>query len=134
MLRSCSLLLALLVVLVPRQGRAESFTYQGRISDSGAPVAQASDFVFRLFDAEVGGTQVGPDLPLDAVAVTEGVFTCQLDFGAGTFDGSPRWLEIEARTPADPSNTQPFTALTPRQPVTPAPYALRALEAAPDGN
>jgi hypothetical protein len=55
--------------------------------------------------------------------VTNGLFTVTLDFGAGVFDGSDRWLDIAVRPGASASD---FTSLVPRQPVTSAPYAVRA--------
>jgi 3-isopropylmalate/(R)-2-methylmalate dehydratase small subunit len=54
--------------------------------------------------------------------VTNGLFTVTLDFGAGVFTGASRWLEIGVRTNGGAS----FTVLSPRQPLTPTPYALYA--------
>jgi hypothetical protein len=59
------------------------------------------------------------------VAVANGRFTAQLDFG-DSFDGQARWLEIRVRSPHDPTDTQPFSILNPRQPLTATPFALRA--------
>jgi hypothetical protein len=36
-----------------------SFTYQGQLTDNGNPAQGPHDFEFRLFDADVGGTQIG---------------------------------------------------------------------------
>src|SRR5439155_571146 len=58
--------------------------------------------------------------------VTNGLFTVTLDFGAGVFTGPARWLEIGARTNGNGS----FTTLSPRQPLTPTPYATFAAAAA----
>jgi len=56
------------------------------------------------------------------VGVTNGLFTLPLDFGAAAFAaGAGRWLKREVRT-----SLGPFTALSPRQALTPAPYALAA--------
>jgi hypothetical protein len=52
--------------------------------------------------------------------VTNGLFTVQLDFGAGAFQGDARWLQIAVKCAGDAS----YTTLSPRQPLTPAPYAL----------
>ncbi len=89
------------------------FTYQGQLKDGGAAVNGPYDFTFRLFDADVAGTQIGIDFPLPAIDVTNGLFTVALDFGAGVFDGSPRWLEIEING----------AVLAPRQALTATPYA-----------
>jgi hypothetical protein len=46
-----------------------------------------------------------------------------LDFGTNAFTGMSLWLDIAVRPGA---STNDFVALTPRQPVTPTPYALFA--------
>src|SRR5262245_12504587 len=71
-----------------------AFTYQGQLSSSGAPAAGPFDFKFTLFDS--GGTQSGPQLCADNVAVANGLFNVQLDFGA-QFTGQQRFLEIWVR-------------------------------------
>lgn len=96
-------------------------TYQGELANGGTPVDGTADFVFRLFDASVGGNQVGPDLQQDDVAISEGIFKVVLDFTAdgtipGVYDGNERWLEI----------TVNGTLLSPRQEFTPAPHAAVA--------
>jgi hypothetical protein len=61
------------------------------------------------------------------VPLRDGVFTVILDFGPGAFAGEARWLDVYVRCP---SGTGLFNNLTPRQAVTAAPYALRAMTAA----
>ncbi|HEX3083266.1 MAG TPA: hypothetical protein VHP99_01985, partial [Pyrinomonadaceae bacterium] len=106
--------------------QSSAFTYQGKLSDSGAPANGTYDIQFKLFDtATVGaGTQQGPTITNSAVPVTAGIFNVQLDFGAGVFSGLPRFLEIGVR-PAGDAN--PYNVLAPRQPVTSTPYAVRSL-------
>ncbi len=58
--------------------------------------------------------------------VSNGVFTLTLNFGTAYFDGSDRWLEIDVRA-SNPTNS--FVTLSPRQPLTAAPYAVRAASA-----
>jgi hypothetical protein len=60
------------------------------------------------------------------VAVDDGVFSVELDFGLAAFSNGPRWLEIDVRSPA---GAGAYTNLSPRQPVTAAPLALHALSA-----
>jgi hypothetical protein len=75
-----------------------AFTYQGQLTEAGAPATGQYDLQFTLYDAPSGGTQVGPRLSTNAVAVSEGLFTVSLDFGAGVFTGNGRWLELSVRT------------------------------------
>ncbi len=104
-----------------------SFTYQGRLDDSSGPVNGSCDFRFSLWDAANGGSQVGGNHEVTNVTVTEGNFTAVVNdadqFGSSAFDGSNRWLQIEARCPAGSGS---YTTLTPRQEVTAAPYASYA--------
>jgi hypothetical protein len=99
-----------------------AFTYQGYLEDGGEPADGSYDFRFLLFDTSGGGSQVGPLVSADDVAVVDGIFTVQLDFG-DVFDGTAYWLEIEVR---DGTSTGAYTTLTPRQPLTPVPYASYA--------
>jgi hypothetical protein len=108
------------------QGAA--FTYQGRLTDSGNPVTGVYDMQFKLFDtATVGaGTQHGATITNSSVQVTNGGFSVELDFGLAVFDGSARFLEIALR-PA--GSADPYTVLSPRQPLTATPYALHSATA-----
>jgi len=96
-----------------------AFTYQGLLQDGGSPANGAYDLQFKLFDAASGGVQVGSTLTQNDVAVSNGLFTVQLDFGS-VFDGNERYLETAVRPG---SSTGSYTTLTPRQPLTAAPYA-----------
>jgi hypothetical protein len=97
-----------------------AFTYQGQLLAGGNPAAGPYDFQFMLFDALTGGAQVGSTLTLDNVPVSKGLFTVKLDFGSA-FGGGARWLAIAVRPG---SSTGAYTALSPRQELTPAPYAM----------
>lgn len=105
------------------QGMDTAFSYQGRLSVSGSPADGHYDFRFILYDAEIGGSQVGPILYGDDIEVADGLFTVYLDFGAGVFTGGDRWLEVAVR-PGD--ETGSYTLLTPRQVVLPSPYSLHS--------
>src|SRR3972149_10650077 len=87
-----------------------AFTYQGFLEKpAGTPVGSPTpvncDFEFTLWDdAEPSslGIQIGPTLTfagLDAVEVTDGVFTVVLDFGANAINGQARWLAIRVCCP-----------------------------------
>ncbi|MFZ5808604.1 MAG: hypothetical protein ACOY16_04900 [Chloroflexota bacterium] len=97
-----------------------AFTYQGQLKKNGSPVNDNCDFQFSLWDAVTGGTQIGSPQTKTGVSVSNGLFTVQLDFGAGAFQGDARWMEVAVKCAGDAS----YTTLTPRQPLTPAPYAL----------
>jgi len=135
--KSLSFLLSLILVFVISNtalAQTTSFTYQGKLSDTGTPANGNYDFQFKLFDtATVGtGTQQGGMVAVSNVTVTNGVFVAQLDFGvcATCFSGANRFLEIALK----PSAGSTFTTLSPRQQITATPYALKSLNAtAADG-
>ncbi|HAV61163.1 MAG TPA: hypothetical protein DCY13_02220 [Verrucomicrobiales bacterium] len=105
------------------RGQGTAISYNGHLSSGGAPASGFHDLRFILFNAEVGGSQVGIMLTNSTVGVSNGVFTTTLDFGPGIFDGTALWLELAVR----PSGAaQPFDPLAPRQPMLPAPYAITA--------
>src|SRR5262245_16050413 len=108
-----------------------AFTYQGRLSDSGQPASGRYDMQFRLWSAGVGGGPIGAVLCADNVAVADGLFTVELDFGAA-FAGSQRFLEVAVRPDIGLTcaTATGFTLLSPRQELTPAPNALFAQNAA----
>jgi len=115
------LVVALALVALPAAGAdvGTAFTYQGQLQDDGSPASGDFDLQFTLFDAETGGTQLGSPVTVDDVEVVDGRFGVKLDFGSA-FGREARWLEIAVRPGAGGS----FTTLSPRQELTPAPYAL----------
>ena len=80
-----------------------SFTYQGRLIESGHPATGIYEMRFTLFDAPTSGNQVGQTISLTSVPVSNGLFTTQLDFGSGAFDSASRWLEIMVNLRGTPS-------------------------------
>ncbi len=100
------------------------FTYQGQLKNAAGPVNGACDLLFGLWDAESAGTQLGATQSIAGVSISGGLFTVRLnsagEFGPAAFGGQARWLEVAVKCAADPA----FTTLSPRQPLTPAPYAL----------
>lgn len=93
-----------------------SFTYQGRLDQAGQPFSGTVNLQFTLFDAESGCCQLGSVIYRDDWLVSEGLFQVELDFD-DSFSGS-RWLEVRVDG----------SLLTPRQKITAAPLAVRALE------
>ncbi len=112
-------------VAISKAVLATSIAYQGRLVDAGAPANGVYDLRFIAFDSEIGGTQFGQVVTREDVTVTNGLFTTQLDFGADVFKGDQRWVELAVK----PGSGGNFTVLSPRQPVSPVPYALYAKEA-----
>jgi hypothetical protein len=101
-----------------------AITFQGRLVKDGTPVSSAPphcDFTVGLWDADVSGNQKGNSpQAVNGVEVADGLFGVTIDFGAGAFDGTARWLEVTVQCPGDAMPT----TLAPRQELKPAPYAL----------
>ena len=111
--------LLLLGGLATAFAQGSAFTYQGRLNDGTNPANGNYEILFRPFGVFTGGLQVTiPNIRF--VAVTNGLFTTTMDFGPVIFDGSLRYLQLEVRTNGGSS----YTVLTPRQQVTPTPYAI----------
>ena len=124
-MKTTGILLSILVVQAltwSTQGQS-SFTYQGRLQVAGTAANGLFDLQFTLYGAATGGGQVGGTVGRNAVPVSNGLFAVSLDFGAGVFDASARWLQVGVKSNAVAG---PFTALSPRQQITPAPEAIFA--------
>jgi hypothetical protein len=78
--------------------------------------------MFSLFNTNTTGVAVAGPVMTNGVVVTNGLFTVQIDFGPGAFTGGTNWLQIGVET----NLASPFTTLTPRQQLTPVPYAIYA--------
>lgn len=104
-----------------------SFTFQGSLEQSSTPLTGSYDLELTLFS----GPDPGIATPLgtvarNAVAVTNGVFSAELDFGLVAFGEDARWLEVAVR----PTGSGPFSRLRPLQRLTASPQSLFALRAA----
>lgn len=116
-MRLMTLLAHAALLLCPAAGLGQTaFTYQGQLKDAGVPLNGTVDIDASLWDADVAGNQIGATVNLVGVAVANGLFTVQLDFGAASYDGASRWLEIAVNA----------TPLAPRQELTPTPHAVFA--------
>ena len=106
-----------------------TITYQGRLSDRNAAANGQYDLQFQTFDTETGGTSQSGLITVENVQVTNGVFTVPLKFGSTFMNNfKARFLEIKVR-PGAATGNDPFTTLTPRQPITTVPYAVNAQNA-----
>jgi hypothetical protein len=120
-LTTLTLTLALVHIRALAAGVGTAFTYQGRLTDGPNPANGHYDIAFTNYDDPLSGNQVGPGIVLGSVPVTNGLFTVQLDFG-NIFDGTARWLQLAVRT----NGATAFSPLSPRQALTPTPYAIAA--------
>src|ERR1017187_5445765 len=109
------------LVLASGFAQGTAFTYQGRLNDGANPATGSYDLSFAMFDALTSGAQQGSLITNTATAVSNGLFTVTLDFG-NQFPGANRWLETAVRT----NGAASFLALSPRQALTRAPYAITA--------
>ena len=100
-----------------------AFTYQGRLTDGGSPANGNYDLRFTIYDSDAGGTVVAGPTTNSPTSVSNGLFNATLDFGQSPFADMSLWLEVAVRPAA---STNAFVPLAPRQPITPAPYALFA--------
>ena len=100
-----------------------AFTYQGQLHDGGTNANGAYTMIFKLYDDAVFGSQINNAITNNST-LANGLFTVNLDFGAGAFNGSARWLDITVQSGSDSEE------LTPRVQVLPAPYAQFAAVAA----
>ncbi|HEU6447413.1 MAG TPA: hypothetical protein VFV23_03120 [Verrucomicrobiae bacterium] len=103
------------------QGTA--FNYQGQLYDGGNTASGIYDLRFWIYDSTNNpGVIIAGPVTNSAVFVTNGLFSVQIDFGSGVFTGPDRWLQIAVRT----NGALTFTNLSPRQQITPTPYAIFA--------
>jgi len=109
----------------PQAGMGTAFTYQGQLIRNDEPANGAFEFRFTLYDETGGSAQVGVTVS-HVITVTDGLFTTNLDFGSGVFTGDARYLEIAVRPQGSAGD---YSTLSPRQALTPSPYALYAPQA-----
>lgn len=109
----------------PAQGT--TFTYQGRLLSGTTPFTGTAEIAPTLWNDPTSGSQVAANNPASVlVSVENGLFVLPLDFGASPLNaGADRWVQIQVRT-----TLGPYTTLTPRQKLTPSPYAIFAGNAA----
>ncbi len=128
---------ALLALLTPiaqsstARAQGTAFTYQGDLQIGSAQANGSYDFTFALFNDPLAGAQIGASWTNLNVAVSNGLFTTTVDFGTGVFDGTAYWLALGVRSNASGAA---FADLTPRQPITPSPYAIHSVTAGSAGS
>jgi len=106
-----------------------AFTYQGQLKQDGVPANGEFDFRFRLLRSLISEEQC-----VDNVLVVNGLFEVSLDFGSAFDNGVAYELDVAVRPGGALSDCflfpgPDYTTLSPRQPITPAPYAIHAFSA-----
>lgn len=93
-----ALVIALIFAGQIAMAQTSSFTYQGKLADSGVAANGTYDIAFTLYDALANGSQIGSAVVHENVVVSDGAFTVDLDFGAAAFaNGGLRFLQLEVR-------------------------------------
>ena len=114
-----------MLALASIRGRAATigteFTYQGRLTDVTGLPSGAYDLTFTLHLAVSGGVPIVTVTNLNT-PVSNGLFRATVDFGGGIYNGNAYWISLGVRS----NSTGSFTALTPRQPLSPTPNASYA--------
>jgi len=108
----------------PQALAGTGFTYQGQLKKANGLVNAVCDFQFSLWDDVSAGVQLGSTQSIAGVNVSAGLFTVQLNgagqFGPAAFNSQGRWVQVGVKCAGDAV----FATLSPRQPLTPTPYAL----------
>jgi hypothetical protein len=110
-----------LAVCTSSHAQGTAFTYQGQVMSSNSPAHGTYDLTFKLWNASSAGAQVGGTITASSTVITNGLFTVVLDFGS-QYNGTSYWLELAVRT----NGAVSFATLSPRQQLTPTPYAVFA--------
>ncbi len=102
------------------QGTA--FTYQGRLLTTNGPASGTYNLQFSLFNVPTSGSSVAGPVTTNGVVITNGLFTVTIDFGGSPWNGENNWLQVAVETNGGAN----FTNVSPRQELTPTPYAIFA--------
>jgi hypothetical protein len=126
---------ALAVLLVVSSGRGDAaplrqgsvgtaITYQGRLLDEdNDPIQGTCAMTLTLWTAASDGSQVGNSQVFTSVAMSNGFFMVEPDFGSAAWMGEERWLQIDSACNGGAAET--FD----RQAVRAVPYAVHSLDA-----
>jgi hypothetical protein len=92
---------------------ASKFSYQGVLREDGAPVTGERDMAFRLYSNDACTTNVSGVISKPDETVTDGLFSVELAFSHGYFNGEELWLGVRVEG-----------TLVACQEIMPVPYAL----------
>lgn len=128
------------VVAGETQAQSTSFNYRGQLQQGGQPANGNFDLRFRAYSVLTGGSPAATAACADNVAVSNGQFSTNIDFGGAVLaTWGQLYLEIDVRSDAGQTcgSGAGYVTLAPRQLLTPAPRAVHANTAwalaAPDG-
>lgn len=117
-----AMLLTVNLQLSTLHAQGTAFTYQGQLLTTNGPAHGTYNLQFVLYTNSTGGTSIAGPVTTNGVVITNGLFTVVINFGAGVFTGPTNWLQIGVES----NGVGTFTTLTPRQQLTPTPYAIYA--------
>jgi hypothetical protein len=116
------LALSVSTMLAAAAPQLPEFTYQGRLTQSGAPANGNFNLSFALYDDSLAGSQFGSTINEPAFPVSDGLFTVSLAF-PGAFDGTQLWLQVSVNG----------TPLLPRQAISTTPVSQFSLSGSISG-
>jgi len=112
-------ILLLLNITAFGQAGANKFRFNGVLSNEGIVISSGYvDFRFRVFELPTGGSQLGSDVVVTNISVTNGNYSVIVDLSQGPYvNGQSYWIEAGVRfAPAEAFF--PFTTLSPRKQFT----------------
>jgi hypothetical protein len=72
-----------------------AINYQGVLKEDGIPVTGTRDMTFRKYSDNACTTQIGGDITVTGVQVTNGLFSAKVDVNQADFNGQALWVEVE---------------------------------------
>lgn len=106
------------------------FQFDAQLPKEFTPATGDFEMEFILYDAPVGGNQIGASNLINDVYVHVRSLSVWLDFGAAAFNGDDRFIEIKYRHRGQGQ----FKKVDGRWRIVSVPYAIRALNAATADN
>lgn len=119
----------------PGAGIGHSIAFEGEFQEdvtiylNSKPITGVVDLQVKMFDAAIGGNQLGETQTLIGVRCEEGKARVELRFGPYKFNGRHRWLEVYARSPGFMQVYVPMPVRQEVRIVAMAQYAAIAKEA-----
>ncbi|MDR3385878.1 MAG: tail fiber domain-containing protein [Rudaea sp.] len=131
---------ALVAALVSATGTAAaaSFTYHGSLQDGGKPADGSYDIELTLYSAPSGGSVIGGPLIMNKVAVHNGSFSTQADFGPLAKSFSQAFVSTSVRSAGQGEfvslDTRAQVSVSPASSVCPGAWTLDGNAGNPSGS